>query len=344
MGRSIALAIVGFGGVGRAFARLLLEKKSLVEKAAGSEVHVAFIADSRGLVGSHEGLDWGLVERALAAPRGSVSMLPGGRPGASVYEAIDEMRPDILVDATPSIYQGDLPKVKRGWYEAVLGYGGFVVTASKDVLALWCGELSGGGWGLRLLYKASIMAGTPLADMLRWGFKGRDVRLLRGVLNGTTNFVLGLVERGYRLDEAVEEAVARGYAEPDPSADLKGLDLAAKASIATCSLEAHVPLYSVRIESVVDSSVEGMVASALSRGLRVKYVAEAGRGWARVRLVEVPQGDPLYSVDGPGNAVVVETGEGVIEVRGPGAGYEAAASALFSDVMIAAELLGVGLP
>ncbi|ALL00428.1 putative homoserine dehydrogenase [Pyrodictium delaneyi] len=342
MTRVLRIGLAGFGNVGRTFVKMLMERRSRLQKLYGFEPTFVFIADSRGVLGSSEGLNWGLVEKALAAPRGGISGLEGGEPGLGVAEALEKYSVDVLVDVTPSRY--DSPGEALSWYERVLGSGGAVVAADKAPLATNCQKLLWGSWGKRIFYKATVMAGTPLIDVLRWGLAGRVVARVQGILNGTTNYVLGLVERGMSFEEAVRDAQSRGYAEPDPSADLEGFDIAAKAAIISCTLGVPKTVFEVERLDRVDEDAARRAAEAASRGRRLKYVAlvepEAGR--AVVRLVEATPDNPLYRVEGINNAALIETVEAEpITIVGPGAGLSATASALLSDLVAAAYSLGV---
>ena len=337
---AVRLGLAGFGNVGRAFARLLMERRLLVRERYSLDPLVVFIADSRGYVCSREGLPWSRVEEALRAPRGGVSRLPGGREGG-VEEAIEECGVDVLVDATPSRY--DDP-VQLAWWLRVLEAGGAVVTADKAPLATGCERLTRYiHLEPRLHYKATVMAGTPLIDMLRWGLAARRVEKVTGVLNGTTNYLLNRAVEGVGFEEALREAQERGYAEPDPSSDLEGLDAAAKAAIISCTLGHPLSVWEVERRARVDEEAFRRAREAASRGRRLRYAAvvEPGRG-AYVDLVEVEPGSLLYDLPGVLNAVEIVTDEsGVIAVRGSGAGGRATAAAMLSDLVEAAAALGV---
>ena len=340
-GAALRLGLAGFGNVGRAFASLLAERRRLLAERLGVEPVLVFIADSGGYLGSPKGLPWGAVEEALRAPRGGVSRLPGGRPGGTVVEALERLGVDVLVDATPSRY--DSPEEALSWWLSVLDSGGAVVTADKAPLATRCAGLLGApSRSRRLFYKATVMAGTPLIDMLRWGMAGRRVSRLTGVLNGTTNYVLGLAEEGRGFWEAVRDAQEKGYAEPDPSADLHGHDLAAKAAIVSCTLGSPLSLGEVEVRDRVDEEAFRRAAEAAARGRRLRYVAvvEPGRG-AWVALTEVGPGGPLSRLRGVTNGALVEPVEAEpIYVEGPGAGRLATAASLLAD-LAAAVLQGV---
>ncbi len=331
MGRRLRLGLAGFGNVGRTFAEMLMERRQLFAERYGAEPVLVFIADSRGYLGAPEGLPWSLVEKALRAPRGGVSSLEGGKPGGTVLDALRELGVDVLVDAAPSRYQDP---VAAEWWAEALGSGAAVVAADKAPLATGCTRFLQGGWARRVFYKATVMAGTPLIDMLRYGMAAREVRRVTGVLNGTTNYVLGLAEEGLSLGEAVKRAQERGYAEPDPSADLEGLDLAAKAAIISCTLGAPITVWDVERRHRVDEEAFRRAREAVARGRRLKYVAtvEPGRG-ARVELIEVDPGSILYHATGVLNAAVVEPVEAEpVSLLGPGAGPRATAASMLADL------------
>jgi len=342
---AVRLGVAGFGNVGREFVRLLLERRGLLEERYGLRVGVSFVADSRGALCAAGGgvLEWGLVERALEAPRGGVSRLPGGRPGLGVEGALEECGTDVLVDATPSRYEDVEPAL--GWWLRVLGSGGAVVAADKAPLAVACDRLAVYIYSKpRLYYKATVMAGTPLIDLLRWGYAGRRVERVVGALNGTTNYLLTRAVEGASFGEALREAQERGYAEPDPSADLEGFDLAAKASIVSCTLGGWIPLGRVERRARVDGEAFERARRATAAGRRLRYVAvvEPAAGRAYVDLLEAEPGSVLYDIRGVENAVVVESAEaGPVMLRGPGAGARATAAALLSDLVEAASVMGV---
>jgi homoserine dehydrogenase len=285
------------------------------------------------------GLPRGIVGRLLEAPRGAVSRHAGGagRPGASVEEVLEECSPDILVNATPSRYDSSEPLQLR-WAVKVLENGGLVVFADKAPMAMQCWRLLSGGWASRVYYKATVMAGTPLIDMLRYGFAGRRVRLFQGALNGTVNYILWLAEKGLSFSEALRRAQEEGYAEPDPSLDLRGYDLAAKAAIVSCTLGSLVSMKDVVIEAVVDSDAAERARAAAGRGRRLRYVAVVRPGFKpKVSLVEVGGDSPLYHGSSIENVAVVENEEAPpVAVRGPGAGPMATAASLLSDTVNAA--------
>jgi homoserine dehydrogenase len=337
LARLLRIGIAGFGNVGRTFVKLALERGG--ELGLWSQARIVFVADSRGAVIRPEGLNGSDLEKMLSLPRGRVSSLQGiGLPGVSVDELLEKHGVDVLVDITPSTYRGDIPQLK--WYLRVLGAGGAVVTADKAPIALRGPELLR-RHGCRLFYKATVMAGTPLIDLLRVGLVARRITRVRGALNGTSNYVLSMLEKGYSLSEAIKDAQEKGYAEPDPSTDLKGFDLAAKAAIVACTIGLGYTFDDVVIADEISAEAENLVRRASEKGKKIRYVLEVQRGQRPVvRLAELEPGDPIAATSGALNVAQIETEEAEpITVYGPGAGPLATASSLLSDLVLAIRAL-----
>ncbi|MEM1788356.1 MAG: homoserine dehydrogenase, partial [Pyrobaculum sp.] len=264
-----------------------------------------------GGVGSREGLGWGEVKTLLKQPRGAVAESGVGR-RLEVEEALDFCQ--VVVDVSPPNYIDGEPALSL--YKKALARGLSVVTANKAPLALKFSELA----NKRLYYKATVMAGTPLVDLLK-GLAPQVVTHVRGILNGSTNYVMTRVYKdGVPFDRAVEEAKELGILEPDPRLDLEGLDPAAKLVIIANTLGV-----SIALGDVVRRPLE-------PRGPVTRYVAslDVSRKAAVVEPVALPPDDPLH-VDYTMNAVEISTDVNKILVKGKGAGRLETAYVLLND-------------
>ncbi len=226
-----------------------------------------------------------------------------------------------------------------------------VVTANKALLAEHGGELAdlAARNGVDLLYEAAVAGGIPLIRLLRESLAGERIVRVMGIVNGTTNFILTrMADGGASYDEALAEAQALGLAERDPTADVEGLDAAAKAAIlAGLAFGADV-----RASDVYKEGISGLetpdVAFAADLGYVVKLLAVVesvvgGQVAVRVHPTLVPSTHPLASVRDAFNAVFVE-GEaaGELMLYGRGAGGEPTASAVLGDLLDAARNLQRG--
>jgi homoserine dehydrogenase len=197
--------------------------------------------------------------------------------------------------------------------------------------------------------ESTVMSGTPVLSTIRDGLAGARPVALRGILNGTANYILTLMAQGREYSDALADAQAQGYAEPDPTDDVEGHDVVAKIRI----LAAIAFGQSLGLDQVLRRGITGIGGDTALRAVReqcrLKLVAtvrprpeyRSVEGTfpmaSRVEPLALPLTDPLARVDGVMNALIVET-DTVREVTiiGPGAGQEQAGQGLFSDLVAVA--------
>lgn len=214
-----------------------------------------------------------------------------------------------------------------------------VATANKAAIAAHGRELFAVARerGVGLGIEACVGAGVPMIAALRHLAAGQRLTGLRGVVNGTTNAILGAMERGQSFDAALAAAQSAGYAEPDPSADIEGFDGAAKLAIliAVAFGQAVTPA-SIPRRPLASVALADLLW-ARARGARIKYLVTAhcanGVLVAAVEPVALVSDDPLASPEGAHNALRIE-GDliGATMLVGPGAGAAPTAGALLGDV------------
>jgi homoserine dehydrogenase len=225
-------------------------------------------------------------------------------------------------------------------------HGASVVSANKALLAEDGGALHAAAekHGVDLYYEAAVAGAIPLLRPLRESLAGDRIRRVLGIVNGTTNYILDRMDStGAGFTEALEEAQALGYAEPDPTADVEGFDAAAKAAI-LASIAFHSPVVAADVhrEGIADVTAAD-VASARQMDAVVKLLAicelsedERSVG-VRVHPAMLPRSHPLASVRGAYNAVFVESdAAGQLMFYGPGAGGLPSASAVLGDLVTVA--------
>jgi homoserine dehydrogenase len=221
--------------------------------------------------------------------------------------------------------------------------GRHVVSANKQLLAAHGEEL----WtcarehGVQLRFEGAVAGVVPVIRVLQESLAAARVERVHGIVNGTTNYILSEMARaGLSYDQALGQAQALGYAEADPTDDVTGKDAAAKMAI-LARLAFSTP---VHLEQVVYEGIEHLTADDLAYakelGLALKLIGTAERvdGGISVRVhpAFLYAAHPLASVDGPFNAVTVES-EAITEITlsGPGAGGPQTASAVLGDVISA---------
>jgi homoserine dehydrogenase len=216
-----------------------------------------------------------------------------------------------------------------------------VVTANKELLAKAGRPLfeAADEHGVPLQFEASVCAGVPILRALREGLAAEKVDRVLGIVNGTTNYILTRMSRDHQsFEEALREAQAKGYAEPDPAADVDGLDAACKIAIlASLAFHTYVPFDAVRVEGIGSVTLQD-IAFAADLGYVIKSLAVArerdGAVDARVQPTFIPKEHPLAAVQDVYNAVFVKArAAGDLMFYGRGAGPGPTASAILADVI-----------
>jgi homoserine dehydrogenase len=240
----------------------------------------------------------------------------------------------------------------RELLEAALRAGRPVVTANKALLARSGAELSelAAAHGVDLLYEAAVAGAIPVIRPLRESLAAERIVRVMGIVNGTTNFILTkMAEDGSDYADALAEAQRLGLAERDPSADVEGLDAAAKAAIlASLAFGADVVASDVHHEGITKvRAIDVAFAEQLGYVIKLLAVAElVGDGSevsVRVHPAMVSRAHPLATVGGAMNAVfVVGEMSGELMLYGHGAGGRPTASAVLGDLVDAARHLRRG--
>ena len=325
--KTVNLAILGVGTIGRAVVRLIHEQSDRIAEQTGIQLTIRY-AMARS------------IERVKAA---------GLRPEQAITSAEPALA-DPNVDVVVEVLGGEEPAASI--MHAALERGKHVVTANKEALAKHFAALSAiaRANNRALLFEASVGGGIPLMASLRQILATNRVSQLRGIVNGTTNFILTqMAEHSTPYQEALQEAQRLGYAEPDPTADVEGYDAAYKLAI-LASLAAKKQIHPENIERVgITQVTPEEIAEARHRGGVIKLLAQATEENGTWRLRVAPEfvpGDSLLAhVRLNFNAIEV-TGDrvGTVVLYGQGAGPLPTASAIVSDVLDAIRFGGALTP
>jgi homoserine dehydrogenase len=219
-----------------------------------------------------------------------------------------------------------------------LSRGVSVVTANKTLIAHRGPELSAIAerHNTDLAFEASVCAAIPVIASLRH-LAGDRVLSIRGVVNGSCNFILSRLAEGWRFDDALAEARKRGLVEPDPSADISGRDSAEKLCVLAAAVGVSFEPDRVQTQGIEFLTPEDLAAARRS-GRTIKLIAELdlsdGAPRARVGPTLLPRAHPLAQAEEEDNAVAIETVlGGELYLRGRGAGPRPTASAVLGDVV-----------
>ncbi len=315
----MTVALLGGGTVGSQVARILTESADDLAARVGGTLRLT-----------------GVAVRDADKPR------PGIPPELLTADtsALAGSGADIVVEVIGGVEPvGDYVK-------AALRAGSSVVSANKALMAQRGGQLHdlAEQMGVDLFYEAAVAGAIPLLRPLGDSLAGDRVRRVLGIVNGTTNYILTRMdEEGADYAEVLADAQRLGYAEADPTADVGGLDAAAKAAIlASLAFHTRVTMSDVHCEGITAVTAED-VAAARDMGFVVKLLAVAEMNdddtgvCVRVHPTMVPRTHPLASVRGAFNAVFVEAeAAGEVMFYGQGAGGEPTASAVLGDLVTAA--------
>jgi homoserine dehydrogenase len=356
------LLLVGFGHVGRRFARLLEEKSVRLRGDYDLSWRVVGIATKRhGTAYDARGLD---LVRALrlaeaGAPLGTLIGAESGRtvaPDATgldlVRHAVAEARARrmqqlVVVETTTLDIERGQPATDH--VMAALRGGAHVITANKGPVAFAYREIASANEMAhrRFLFEGAVMDGIPVFNLVRETLPAVEILGFRGIVNATTNHILTAMEDGRSFDAALAEMQAAGIAEADPSFDIDGWDAAAKtAALINVLMKGSVTPRTIDREGIRAITRE-QVLDAVSRGKRIRLVASAdragGHAIGRVAPVELEASDPLSGLRGLQNQVVLHTDLlGAIGIQQLEGGLVQTAYALLSDLISIAR--GQGRP
>lgn len=340
--KHLRLSIIGLGVVGQGLAELVVSKQELLRQQYDLEVSLVSVANARhGFIYREEGLDIPLLLQ-LAAQRQPLTAHPGVRHWPNALEGLRATGADVMAEASLTNLRDGEPGISH--IRAALTQGMHVITANKGPVALAAHELLklARDHGVQLRMEATIMAGTPVLSTVHEGMAGVRVRAVRGILNGTTNYILSAMAEGRDYAAVLAEAQKQGYAEADPTADVEGFDAVAKTLILSALVFKHTLEPDQVTRRGITHITREQIHEARKEGKRIKLVASLQAVSdigecpieARVEPVALPESDPLAHVNGVLNAITFQTDTlSDVTVIGPGAGRLQTGQGLLADLI-----------
>lgn len=323
--RKIRIGLLGLGTVGGQVYRSLTDNREALLEKTGFSFYVDKI-----LVREPE------KKRAVDVPAEILTTKP---------EAILE---DPEIRLVVEVLGGTDPA--SSYIKRALEAGKSVVTANKAVMATDGEKLLeiAASRGADLFFEASVAGAIPILRPLQESLATDRILEVSGIVNGTTNYILSqMTQNGSGYDEALKQAQKLGYAEPDPTFDVTGMDAAYKVAILAFLA---FGLFA-KGEDVARQGITGVhavdIQNAKDLGYRIKLLAKARAASGTLSLsvapTLVPAPHPLYNVEGPYNAILVK-GErfGDVMFYGQGAGGVPTSTAIVSDVVQAARNAALG--
>jgi len=328
------LAFLGFGNVGKALARLFLQKEEELRRRYEVTFSVTGIATGRhGTAIAPQGID---LHQALAVD--DFTQLATQAQPADSLDFVRSCPADVLFENSPVNYETGQPAVDH--LRLALEHGMHALTANKGPVVHAYRQLTDLAQQKRckFYFESTVMDGAPIFSLFRETLPGANLRRLRGILNSTTNMMLTRMELGDSFDQAVAYCQQIGIAETDPSGDIDGWDASVKvAALATVLM--GIPLKPAQVERTGIRQIGSQqVADARQAGKRWKLVCEAERVGDGLRARVAPQmvgpESPMYGAEGTTSLVQFETDVlGLLSVVESDPGPHTTAYGLFADFL-----------
>lgn len=353
--RPVPIVLLGLGNVGSTLLRQILETRQEVAQRRGLRLIPVALADISGLIGNPNGLPEETLQNALQ----TVS-------SGDLLETMGSVQPlaDVAAFLRPGVILADLtasPKTIPTLYAALEAKCGLTLANKIPLAASWSEARPFFEYPL-LRYEVTVGAGLPVIATLHYLLDTGDrVIRIEGCLSGTLGYLCAELERGTPYSQAVKQAQALGYTEPNPRDDLSGKDVARKALIlartAGWPLEEEdlivEPLYPEKLAQAsreeflaalpaLDEEYAARFAQAQTEGKTLRYVAEIGPDGGKVGLTAVPRDTPLGALRGPANFISLRTArydETPLVISGPGAGREVTAAGVLWNLLELGERL-----
>ena len=311
---SYTVAVLGAGNIGSAVIARLLELENEIVDINLKKVLVSDISKDRD------------VDKKLLTDNFS--------------DILDDQSIDLVIEVLGGVDPG------KEYIKSLLEGGKAVITANKDIIADCGSELVQLAQenNTCLYFEAAVAAGIPVLKPLIESLRGESLKRVTGIINGTSNYILSSMEEGSSYTDALNTAQDLGYAEPDPTNDVEGVDAKYKAMILSMICFGANPkpenLYTEGISTITKEDFDW--ANRLNKTIKlVAVIDNENEGFnARVHPVLIDTKHPLAAIRGSLNAVVVE-GENINQLvfSGPGAGAAPTASAIIGDVLSACHQL-----
>ena len=332
------VALVGYGGVGKAFMKLVFDKKDYLEKE-GIQLQVNYIINSQGGIYDPQGIDYVNLMEFTKTEKELVKYPKGGSIDITYDRILKNKDVDVMIEMTPTNKETGEPGMTH--ITKALENGIHVITANKGPIMLAYKKLNQLALnnGVQLGIGCTTGGALPTINGGMMDLAGAEILSIEGVLNGTTNFILKEMEETHcTYHKALKKAQEMGIAEANPSLDVEGWDTAVKLLILTNVLMGEDKgLKDIGVEGITEITPED-IEKAMGEKKRLKLVGKAEREGNSlkmyVKLESVDEQHPLYGVEGKNKAVrYVSDTLGDLTIIGGASGVVPAAASILRDLI-----------
>ena len=329
------IVLIGFGTVGQGLAEILLDKKKELKDKYGYEFDIVGISDiAWGTVYNSDGLDMPAI---LENVKGKKKFSKDVKDWDSMA-LIRESNANVVCELAFTNLESGEPAI--GHCKAAFETGKHVVTSNKGPAALAYRELKEMAHknGVQFQIEGTVMSGTPVLNLSDGPLAGCTITAARGILNGTTNYILTQMEGGMSYEDALAKAQELGYAEADPTGDVEGYDARGKVTIlANVVMGTSLKVSDVACKGITKITLDD-INKAKQENCRWKLIGsvkrEGNKVIASVAPEKLPLTHPLAGVMGATNAMTFTTDLlGDVSIVGPGAGRKETGYSILTDLI-----------
>ena len=327
------IILIGYGVVGQSFTKLLLSKLVDLYNLYSMKPRIVACVDNKGSAIDPSGLD---IQRLLEIKKNKGTVgeyYKNNKSNMDPLQTIETIDAEIVMDLTPTNLSDGEPGLSH--ITSAMKYGKNVITVNKGPLSVAFPSLIelASFNGVSFKFSGTVGGGTPILEFAKRCLKGDRIVSFKGILNGTTNYILSKMEEGLTFIDALKDAQIKGYAETVPSLDVDGYDAAAKLVImANWLMDMKVTLKDVDKKGITKIKTQD-ISRALKNGNAIKLIASCTNKKLVVGPMEVSKLDPLC-VSGTLNAVTFSLEyAGNQTIIGKGAGGIETASAILRDMI-----------
>jgi homoserine dehydrogenase len=333
------IALIGFGTVGQGLCEILISKEDYLKSKYGFEANIVAISDvMKGAVYCKDGLDIQQCLDLVESGKNLEEYTDNCEKGWDSLRTIKETNADIICELAFTDVEIGEPAITH--CKAAFENGKHIVTSNKGPAALQYTELQkiAENNDVKFMIEGTVMSGTPVLNLVNGPLAGCEITVIKGILNGTTNYMLSEMEKGMTYDDVLKKAQELGYAEADPTGDVEGFDAMAKVIIlSNVVMNAGISADDVDRQGITNITSE-MITDAQKENSRWKLIGSIEKSGdsviASVKPEKLPVTHPLANIMGATNALTFTTDLlGDVTIIGAGAGKIETGYSILTDII-----------